>query len=798
MKLALAVLPLLGFLCARPCAQGLFFVDDDAPGVFATIQEAVDAAPAGSTIFVRPGAYVGDVQLGKSMHVVGLSTDGQLPRIHGVVTVAGIPVGGEVVLRGLELRGSVAAHALFVTGCAGSVLIEDLEVKRAIRAEGSGRVLIARSAVSSAIVYAAPALTALGSSIHAFDSSFDGFDAPSVFLPGMAAIAIDTSFLSLSGCALRGGDGDYYGACTPSLDAGPGLSLTASSCLRLDTVIEGGKGEFFEGCQGDDGQAIVGSGVVDVPGSAHSMQSSGPVREGDPLELDVQGIAGELALALVANDFDPVYAPLLSGTLAVSPSAIAVPLGTIPTGGALHVALPFTLAPGLQEVRLAAQIAHLDPSGLGAHFVGGPSALLLLDHGVPLTDCDGNGIDDSIDALAGTHPDCDGDGLFDFCALYTGASQDCNGNGVPDGCDIAAGTSLDVDGNGVPDECAKTLHVPSAYPTLAAAVAAAHSGDEIVLADGVYQGAENKHLFLTDLSISIRSENGPTTCIVDGQGDGSFLDALGHDFDLSLSGIAFRKFDGSVLESSGHRSLLVERCSFTTIEAQAVYLGAVSAFPSQSAVFRDCSFVDCKTALHLRTQDALVERCSFQNLDGGVFFPAAIYALGATTVRDCFFAACHGSQGGAIRFSTTNPGTISGCTFRNCFAEEEGGAIYTSSGPVTIENSIFWDNFAANSGDNVYCGSSAAPHVISHSDLEGGMSSVGGATSLLTFGPGNLATDPLFANPTNPYNFHLQPTSPCRDAGDPGYVPVPGELDLDGQPRVGGAAIDMGADELHP
>ena len=43
-------------------------------------------------------------------------------------------------------------------------------------------------------------------------------------------------------------------------------------------------------------------------------------------------------------------------------------------------------------------------------------------------DCNGNGIDDALEA-------------------------DCNGNGLPDDCDIASGASLDADGDGVPDDC---------------------------------------------------------------------------------------------------------------------------------------------------------------------------------------------------------------------------------------------------------------------------------------------------------------------------------------------------------
>ncbi len=54
--------------------------------------------------------------------------------------------------------------------------------------------------------------------------------------------------------------------------------------------------------------------------------------------------------------------------------------------------------------------------------------------------------------------------------------------------------------------------------------------------------------------------------------------------------------------------------------------------------------------------------------------------------------------------------------------------------------------------------------------------------------------DPLFANAAAA-DFHLAPGSPAIDAGDPAFVAAPGEVDLDGAPRVNGPAVDAGADE---
>jgi hypothetical protein len=49
--------------------------------------------------------------------------------------------------------------------------------------------------------------------------------------------------------------------------------------------------------------------------------------------------------------------------------------------------------------------------------------------------------------------DCNGNGLADTCDILAGTSADCQPNGVPDECDIADGTSEDANENGIPDEC---------------------------------------------------------------------------------------------------------------------------------------------------------------------------------------------------------------------------------------------------------------------------------------------------------------------------------------------------------
>jgi parallel beta-helix repeat protein len=89
-----------------------------------------------------------------------------------------------------------------------------------------------------------------------------------------------------------------------------------------------------------------------------------------------------------------------------------------------------------------------------------------------------------------------------------------------------------------------------------------------------------------------------------------------------------------------------------------------------------------------------------------------------------------------------------------------------------IKNCILWDPGAT---ELTNCSAT-------YSDVLGGASGIG-----------NVNADPAFANPTGG-DFHLNPGSPCIDAGEDAVL-QPAWTDRDGQPRRQGVHIDIGADE---
>jgi hypothetical protein len=124
------------------------------------------------------------------------------------------------------------------------------------------------------------------------------------------------------------------------------------------------------------------------------------------------------------------------------------------------------------------------------------------------------------------------------------------------------------------------------------------------------------------------------------------------------------------------------------------------------------------------------------------------------------------------------------CTFfQNSSAAGNAVAFYSYSlppdPPSTMQavNCIFRDG-----GDEIWK-NDETDISITYSDIQGGWPGIG-----------NIDADPLFVDDTLD-DFHLLPDSPCIDAGDPDYVALPNETDLDGNPRVVNGRIDMGVYE---
>lgn len=162
-------------------------------------------------------------------------------------------------------------------------------------------------------------------------------------------------------------------------------------------------------------------------------------------------------------------------------------------------------------------------------------------------------------------------------------------------------------------------------------------------------------------------------------------------------------------------------------------------------------------------------------------------------------------NGGAL--SVFGPATVRNSTFFENSATTLFGAIYVGGNPeatLDLQNSIIWNNSAAGFPQMRQQGGGTTRN----SDIEGsGGSGPGWSANFGIDGGGNIDADPLFSNVSFPY---LMPTggSPVADAGDAAFSPIDtfdrnangnqGDLspDLDGNPRLQGSGLDMGAYEI--
>ncbi|MHC4571446.1 MAG: right-handed parallel beta-helix repeat-containing protein [Planctomycetota bacterium] len=167
-------------------------------------------------------------------------------------------------------------------------------------------------------------------------------------------------------------------------------------------------------------------------------------------------------------------------------------------------------------------------------------------------------------------------------------------------------------------------------------------------------------------------------------------------------------------------------------------------------------------------------------------------------MTNCIFTGNVADTGGAMNNWDSNP-TLTNCTFAensafngNALAFDSYLQQYPSN--IQVTNSILAD------GGNEIWNNDNSTIAITYSDVQGGYEGKGNIDAIPRFvEPGywdvNDTPDDVNDDFWVEGDYHLLPTSPCMDAGDPNYIAEPNETDLDGNPRVRGDAIDMGAYE---
>lgn len=274
---------------------------------------------------------------------------------------------------------------------------------------------------------------------------------------------------------------------------------------------------------------------------------------------------------------------------------------------------------------------------------------------------------------------------------------------------------------------------------------------------------------------------------------------------------------GGILTSSFQSIVTITNCSF--IGNNAVYSGGGLAARETAGTVSHCTFSENSAAdgggmSNLAWSSQTVTNCVFtanvaDTYGGGMYN----MQVSSPTVMNCIFAGNISLQsGGAICNIMWSSPIITNCTLSANSADVSGGGMCSiSDNNSIVENCILWGNTSP-SGAQI-CDMEGSSTSVTYSDVQGGEAGVyQDPNCTLSWGPGNLDSNPCFImsgywDPNGTPedinddfwvdgDYHLLSDSPCIDTGDPNYVIDPNEHDIDGDNRIIGGRIDIGADEF--
>ena len=255
---------------------------------------------------------------------------------------------------------------------------------------------------------------------------------------------------------------------------------------------------------------------------------------------------------------------------------------------------------------------------------------------------------------------------------------------------------------------------------------AATDGDTVLVADGTYTGVGNKNLDYAGKAITVRSENGPDTCVIDCENDSrGFHFHSGETADSIVEGFTVTNGDHGILcvESSP----AIGDCTITgnagagiscwggdpTITGCTItqntggWAGGIELF-NGSATISNCLIAD-NAGIHYgggigcECADVTITECTITGNSvagshghgGGV---ACLY--GSAIVTDSTIA---DNAGGGLYFDD-NDHIIENCTISENTTDGSGGGIYcVDVGNLTITNCTISKNSVEGSGGAIYC-----------------------------------------------------------------------------------------------
>ena len=295
------------------------------------------------------------------------------------------------------------------------------------------------------------------------------------------------------------------------------------------------------------------------------------------------------------------------------------------------------------------------------------------------------------------------------------------------------------------------------------AVDAACTGGAVLVADGSYgAGGDTNSRVVVNRPMTISSVNGPVSTLIDG--------------------------------SNAVRCVYL--CNGSALSGFALTNGAAVGYQSGGGIFCDstnvpisnCLFINNSAYIGGGVSGGLLNSCTFIGNSSHIGGSPANYDGGggalSSVLNNCTLIQNTSTGGGGGARSCV----LNGCSLIQNTSSYYGGAAYT----CTLNNCTVVSNSATYGGGGVMASTLFNSIVYYSGDNCYGSSLTNCCTWPAAGGTGNITNDPSFVNPSGE-DFHLQTNSPCINAGKNSYVSS--TTDLDGNPRIVGGTVDIGAYE---
>ncbi|MHC4500099.1 MAG: hypothetical protein ACYS21_13405, partial [Planctomycetota bacterium] len=252
------------------------------------------------------------------------------------------------------------------------------------------------------------------------------------------------------------------------------------------------------------------------------------------------------------------------------------------------------------------------------------------------------------------------------------------------------------------------------FDAIQEAVDNAVSTETIIVLPGTYTGAGNRNIDLKGKPVTVRSEDGPGTCIIDCQESGrGFYFHSGEGADSVLEGLTVT--NGKAADQGGGiycktgSSPTIANCTFSNSSAQ---WGGGMFNENSSPTLTDCDFVGNRVTasgggIYNYASSPTLTDCSFISNEAKVIndqFSSSAggihnYASDPALLR-CTFTGNTADYGGGILNEESSP-KLTDCDFVENPADQSGGGMFNRNSRPTADNCRFTGN-SAGWGGGVY------------------------------------------------------------------------------------------------